>query len=76
MPLYCPCIHYMHTAAIDVALEYEPGRTQCELERDAPRACVDGCAAYEADAIAALSLDQAEHARRDAWHRFVGQGCC
>jgi hypothetical protein len=55
-----PCIHYDQAAP-----------RGCRAGRHYPNDC-QGCAAYEADAVAALSLDPAERTRCEIWTRVMG----
>jgi hypothetical protein len=63
----------MTDPAIPCVYFFDRPPSRCLVGRRAPHACTEGCAAYRGDAIAALSLDQAECTRREAWARIVGQ---
>ena len=55
-----PCIHY-----------HEAAPNGCFAGRHYPGDCT-GCAAYEADAVAALSLEPEERTRCEVWTRVMG----
>ena len=46
--------------------------SHCLVGRDAPRDCAQGCPAYDADMLSALSLHPDERTRCEVWTRVMG----